>query len=130
MINYVGDDKVRDHFHLTRKYRRAAHWSCNINLELTKKIPLTFHNLRGCDSHLIIKEKSKFDVDVNVIPNGLEKYMAFTVNKNLVFIDSMRFMSSSLDRLVKHLSDNDFKYLSEEFSGLLLELVKQKGVYR
>ena len=126
----VGDDKVRDHFHLTRKYRRAAHWSCNINLELTKKIPLTFHNLRGCDSHLIIKEKSKFDVDVNVIPNGLEKYMAFTINKNLVFIDSMRFMSSSLDRLVKHLSDNDFKYLSEEFSGALLELVKQKGVYR
>ena len=126
----VGDDKVRDHFHLTRKYRRAAHWSCNINLELTKKIPLTFHNLRGCDSHLIIKEKSKFDVDVNVIPNGLEKYMAFTINKNLVFIDSMRFMSSSLDRLVKYLSDNDFKYLSEEFSGALLELVKQKGVYR
>ena len=55
--------------------------------------------------------------------------MAFTINKNLVFIDSMQFMNSSLDSLVKNLSDNDFKYLSEEFSGELLELVKQKGVY-
>ena len=38
-------------------------------------------------------------------------------------------MNSSLDSLVKNLSDNDFKYLSEEFSGEFLELVKQKGVY-
>ena len=55
--------------------------------------------------------------------------MAFTINRNLVFIDSMQFMNSSLDSLVKNLSDNDFKYLSEEFSGQLLKLVKQKGVY-
>ena len=55
--------------------------------------------------------------------------MAFTINRNLVFIDSMQFMNSSLDSLVKNLSDNDFKYLSEEFSGELLELVKEKGVY-
>ena len=41
----------------------------------------------------------------------------------------MQFMNSSLDSLVKNLSDNDFKYLSQEFSGNLLELVKQKGVY-
>ena len=55
--------------------------------------------------------------------------MAFTINKNLVFIDSMQSMNSSLDSLVKNLSDNDFKYLSEEFSGEFLKLVKQKGVY-
>ena len=71
----------------------------------------------------------KFDVKVSVIPNGLEKYMAFTVNKNLVFIDSMQFMNSGLDSLVKNLSDNDFKYLSEEFSGKCLELGKEKEVY-
>ena len=80
-------------------------------------------------SHLIIKEMSKCDVKVNVIPNGLEKYMAFTINRNLVFIDSMQFMNSSLDSLVKNLSDNDFKSLSEEFSGEFLKLVKQKCVY-
>ena len=55
--------------------------------------------------------------------------MAFTINKRLVFIDSMQFMNSSLDSLVKNLSDNDFKYLSEKFSGEFLELVKQKRVY-
>ena len=55
--------------------------------------------------------------------------MAFTINNNLVFIDSVQFMNSSLDALVKNLSANDFKYLLQEFSGDLLELVKQKGVY-
>ena len=55
--------------------------------------------------------------------------MGFTINDNLRFIDSMRFMNSSLDALVKSFSDNDFKYLSQEFSGDLLELVKLKGVY-
>ena len=67
----VGDDKVRDHCHITGKYRGAAHWSCNINLKLTKKIPVIFHNIRGYDSQLIVKEINKFDVKVSVIPNGL-----------------------------------------------------------
>ena len=55
--------------------------------------------------------------------------MAFTINNKLVFIDIVQFMNSSLNKLVKNLSDNDFKYLSQKFSGDLLELVKQKGVY-
>ena len=66
--------------------------------------------------------------------------MAFTINRNLVFIDSMQFMNSSLDSLVKNLIREDFKYLSEKFSGVIatrshrrrgkfLELVKEKGVY-
>ena len=54
--------------------------------------------------------------------------MRFSLN-NLVFIDSMLFMTSSLDKLAKNLSDKDFKYLSEEFSGEKLELVKKKDVY-
>ena len=93
----VGNDKVRHHCHITRRYRGAAHWSCNIAFELSKKIPVIFHNLRGYDSHLIIKEISKLNVKISVIPNGLQKYMAFTVNRNLIFIDSMQFMNSSLD---------------------------------
>ena len=60
---------------------------------------------------------------------GLEKYIAFTINNNLVLIDNMQFMNSSLNKLVKNLSDNDFKYLAQEFSSDLLELAKQKGVY-
>ena len=123
------EKKGRDHCHVTGKYRGAAHWSCNINLKLSKKIPIIFYNLRGYDSHLIIKEITKSDIKVSVLQNGLEKYMAFTINRSLVFIDSIQFMNSSLDTLVKNLRDNDFKYLSEEFSGEFLKLVKQKGVY-
>ena len=73
---------------------------------------------------------SKFNADVSVTPNGLEKYLDFKINNTLVFIDSMQFMNSSLDALVKNLAVNYLKYLSEEFSGDLLESVKQKGLYR
>ena len=83
--------------------------------------------MRGYDSHLIFFELNKFDVKISVIPNGLEKYMAFFLNKNLVFIDSMQFMNPSLDKLVKNLSYEDFKYLVEEFVSKNLELLKQKG---
>ena len=82
----------------------------NINLKLAKKVTVTFHNLKGYDSHLVVKEISKFDVKENIIPNGLEKYMAFTINEKLDFIDIMQFINSSLDILVKNLSENDFKY--------------------
>ena len=63
------------------------------------------------------------------MPNGLEKYIAFFLSKNLVFIDSMQFMNSSLDKLVKNLSDEDFKYLVEEFGSENLDLLKQKAAY-
>ena len=71
-----NEEKVRDHCHVTGKFRGAAHESCNLNLKLTKKVPVIFHNLRGYDSHLIFNELDKFDVKIKVIPNGLEKYMA------------------------------------------------------
>ena len=63
---------------------------------MTAKVSVIFHDLKCYDSHLIIQEIGKFDFKVNAIPNGLEKYMAFTINNNLVFIDSMQFMNSSL----------------------------------
>ena len=111
------DEKVRDHCHITGKFRGSAHWDCNINFQLTKKIPVIFHNLKGYDSHLIFSELHKFNLKVDVIPNGLEKYMAFFLGRDLVFIDSMQFMNSSLDKLVKNLSDEDFKYLVAEFGS-------------
>ena len=100
----------------------------NVNLKLSIKVLVIFHNLKGYESHLIFKELGRFDVKISVMPNGLEKYMAFTVNKNVVFIDSMQFMNRSLDSLVKNLVDEDFKYLSEKYSGENLGLVKEKGL--
>ena len=61
-----------------------------------------------------MQEIGKFDVKVNVISNGLEKYMAFRINNNLVFIGSMNFMNSNLNALVKNLSGNDLKHSSQE----------------
>ena len=102
------EEKWRDHCHVNSKFRGAAYGSCNINLKLTKEVPVIFHNLRGYNSHLIFNELDKFDIKVSVIPNGLENYMAFFLNKNLVFIDSMQLMNSNLDKLVKNLSNEDF----------------------
>ena len=53
--------------------------------------------------------------------------MSFTLNKNIVFIDSMSFMNDLLDKLVKNL--NDFRYLNKVFKDEQLELVKKKGIY-
>ena len=55
--------------------------------------------------------------------------MSFTINNKLSFIDSFQFLSSSLDSLVKNLSENDFKHLRKEFDNRILDLVKQKGFY-
>ena len=78
----VADEKVTDHCHITGKYRGAAHWNCNVNLEMRKKVPVMFHNLKGYDSHLIFKKLSKFKIKISVIPNGLKKYMVFTIKKS------------------------------------------------
>ena len=67
------EEKMRNHYHVTGRFRGAAHWKCNVNFQLTKKVPVIFHNLRGYDIHLIFNEFDKFDAKISVIPNGLEK---------------------------------------------------------
>ena len=87
------------------------------------------HNLKNYDSHLIIQELRKLNIKINIIKNGLEKYISFSINKKLSFIDAYQFLGSSLDSLVKNLNSDDFKYLSQEFDKNVLDLVKQKGFY-
>ena len=72
-----------------------------------------------------MQELGKLNLKINVIPNGLEKYMSFSNNNKLSFIDSFQFLIFSLDSLVKNLGKDDFKYLSQEFDNVL-ELFKQK----
>ena len=84
--------------------------------------------MNGYDNYLIFYGPWKFDVKIYVITNGIEKYMAFVINKNLAFTDSMQFMNSSLENLVKNLGD-DCKYLTEEFGSKNLDLLKQKDAY-
>ena len=124
------DEEVRDHCPITSKFRGAAHWNCNIIFQLTKKIPAIFYNLKGYDSHLIFSELHKFNLKIDLIPNGREKYMAFFLGRDLVLIDIMQVMDSSLDKIVKNLVDKDFKYFVEEFGTENLKILKQKGAYR
>ena len=121
--------KVEDHCHIPGKYRGSAHRDCNINVLLNHKIPIVFQNLKNYDSHLIMQGLGKFNLKINVTPNGLEKNMSFSINSKLSFIDSFHFLSSSLDSLVKNLANDDFKYLSQEFDNKILDLIKQKRFY-
>ena len=102
-------DKVRDHCHITGKFRGAAHKECNSKLRIPRKIPIKFHNLEGCDGHLIFRELNSFkDIDIQVIPKSDERYMSIIVNNSTVFLDSLEFLKGSLDSLAGNLKDGDF----------------------
>ena len=119
-----SDIKVRDHCHYTGLYRGAAHNNCNLKYRIPDYIPIVFHNLSGYDAHLFIKELGRrFNKnDIAVIAENREKYISFSVKINvklagvkhkdskqvhtniqLRFIDSCRFMASSLDKLASNL---------------------------
>lgn len=136
----MGVDKVRDHDHINGKYRGAAHMECNLQYRLRKDqqgkkdsfiIPIFFHNLRGYDSHLIMQEIGKFkDSALKVIPNTMEKYIAFTMD-NLKFVDSYQFMGASLEKLAANLSaegKDKFQHMTSYFQNTA-ELLLRKGVY-
>ena len=77
-----------------------------------------------------MQDLGKFSLQINVMPNGLEKYISFSISNMLSFIYSFQFLSSSLDSLVKkNSSKDDFKYLSQEFDNNILDLVQQKVFY-
>ena len=75
-----ADIKVRDHCHITGKHLGSGHRDFNINVNLNYKIPVAFYNLKYNDSHLIMQELGTFNLKINVTPNGLEKYMRFSVS--------------------------------------------------
>ena len=115
--------------HIIEKHRDFAHRDCNINIKLNYKTPVVFRTLKHYDSHLIMQELGKFNFKINVIPNALEKYVSFIINNKLIFIDSIQFLSSSFDNLIENLSEDDFKYLTQEFDNNVLDIVKEQGFY-
>ena len=125
-------DSVRDHCHITGKYRGAAHTACNLKLRLSPKtttIPVVFHNLHGYDSHLLIQAISKVEGRVHCIPNNTEKYISFSLGQ-LRFIDSVQFLLASLDSLVAANPPEAFRITAQhEPDKKRLELLLRKGVY-
>ena len=133
---------VRDHCHMTGKYRGSAHKTCNFRLQISAeriKIPVIFHNLKGYDGHLIIEGmgdiirendlRGEEPLNIDVIASNAEKYITFKIGKHLKFIDSYQFMASPLANLAKNLPAEKYIYTSEAFSGEKLALMKEKGVY-
>ena len=115
----IISDKVRDHCHLTGKYRRPAHNTCNINVKQkdSKFIPFAFHNFSDYDCHLFFKRLvnlKKDKVKFKIIPKTNEEYIAVKYGC-IRFIDSYRFLSESLDKLVKNIDEDDFKILKRDF---------------
>ena len=97
-------NKVRDHCHITGKFKGPAHKECNSKLRITRKLPIIFHNLEGYDGHIIFKELNNFDnIDIQVIPKSSEKYMSIVTNRNIIFLDSLQFLKASLDSLAENL---------------------------
>lgn len=139
--------KVRDHCHLTGKYRGPAHNCCNLNFKywrpakkdvensrdkLTYQIPVILHNMRGYDAHFIIQAIARNKIHtLNVLPLNKEKYITFSYN-DFKFIDSFSFMASSLEKLVCNLKSGglkEFKHCKKFYTDEQLELFTQKGVY-
>ena len=140
------EDRVRDHCHFTGRYRGAAHNKCNLKYRKPNNISVFFHNLSGYDSHLFIKKLDATKGDIDCIPNNEEKYISFSKNiktgeyknkrgetKNkyfkIVFKDSLKFLNSSIEALVKNLPKDGFKNLEKYFTTEQVKLLKQKEFF-
>ena len=116
----------KDHCHYTGKYRGAAHDTCNLRYKIIKEIPVVFHNGSRYDYHFIVRELAEeFEEEFECLGENTEKYITFSVpikkqitkkykNRNgkiikisykINFIDSCRFMLTSLSNLVSNLSE-------------------------
>ena len=138
-------DKVRDHCHFTGQYRGAAHNKCNLMCKKPKVLPVIFHNLQGYDAHLFIKQLARLEGKLDCIPSTEEKYISFSktikvaeykdvggnvfpVTFEIRFLDSFKFLQTSLANLVSNLSPDDFISTKNAFKTNT-SLLTRKGVY-
>ena len=139
--------KVRDHCHYSGLYRGAAHVTWNFQYKIPSYIPVVFHNLSGYDAHLFIRELARKNPKLGVIAKNKEDYIYFSlkvevdkyIDKNgevkskeieLRFIDSFKFMSSSLDSLVNNLARGKSKFFGfEGYNESQYNLLIRKGIY-
>lgn len=153
----LADKRVRDHSHMTGKYRGSAHQACNLRYTETRTVPVVFHNLSHYDAHFIIKElATKYNGPLTAIPLNEELYISFTkVFPNnqtndfwkmikFKFIDSFRFMPHSLDFLASLLPTEKKTILHSlpelemrkgegekkyPFGSTQMKLLERKGVF-
>ena len=125
--------RVRDHCHLTGKYRGAAHSNCNLQLQYSNQVPIFCHNLGGYDTHLIMHHLAKYKhLNLTSTPKNKEKYISFSVG-SARFLDSLNFMNESLSKLMNNLTadgDEHLHYVKHHFPDPSeRKLLLRKGVY-
>ena len=143
------NDKVRDHCHFTGRYRGAAHNSCNLKYRKPNFTPVVFNNLSGYDSHLFIKNLGFSEGNIDCIPNNEERYISFTkkiqvgsytkkvkteeetkpLHHHIRFIDSFKFMATSLDKVINNLPKDTFNNVKRYYANDKLSLLTKKGIY-
>ena len=124
----LTDEKFRNHCHLTGRYLGAAHNACNINYKVPTHVPVFFHNLSGYDCHHLMQGFGKYkQEELTCIATTSERYISVSLGP-LRFLDSLRFMNASLEKLVSNLSKDKFKIL-QQFYKVNLDLLLRKGVY-
>ena len=142
-LTRISDNKVRDHCHYTGYYRGPAHSMCNLRYKVPSFIPVVFHNLSGYDAHMFIKELAKYSTNgMNVIAKSKENYISFSSHVpvfeyedgrvktiELRFIDSYKFMASSLDSLTTNLVKGGKRLFDLSDDLAKYKLLTRKGVY-
>ena len=119
--------KVRDHCHTTSVYRGPLCNQCNLLCRKPKFIPIIFHNLKGYDSHIVMRAVKQ--LNISIIPQNSEKYLSFSFhreNYQIRFIDSLGFLNSSLDKLSKNLTECS---ITKQMFPEHYDLLKTKGIY-
>ena len=125
----------------------SAHSSCNLKYKIRSYIPVAFHNLAGYDAHPFIRELAKYTTGMGVIAKNTEDYISFSIKvevdeyidkdgnertkeMELRFIDSIKFMSSSLDSLVNNLDGGGHEFWGfQSYNDHQCELLFRKGIY-
>ena len=127
--------KIHHHCHVTGKYLAPVCQVCNLKLKYRKSnehffVPCFFHNNSAYDSHMIIKYLHNRNAKITVIPNNTEKFIGFQID-GIRFLDSFKFLPSSLDNLVQNLHNDGtepFRYTRRTF-GDSDPKIFQKGIY-
>lgn len=131
-------DKVKDHCHLTGRYRGAAHNYCNLKSKVPNFLPVFFHNLAGYDCHLFIKALGETNGHIKIIPKTKENYISFTkfiqISDDkffaLRFVDTFKFLGTGLDKLVDSMKKENLYHLRSYYPDTTqFNLLSRKGVF-
>lgn len=139
--------RVRDHNHYTGEFRGIAHNKCNLLLKKSKFIPVFFHNLGGYDERLFLRELGNSPGYVKCIAKNEENFITLSkdvvvgeyidnmdkvnnITRTVRFLDTMKFMNSTLANLVENLDPAKFHILKKEFPDKAQrDLLTRKCVY-